>query len=136
MKYIFRNESQPRCIRKFDKVSMSYHTVDWFQNVLNKECLLDINKLSLDISEWQIKTDDKQLFNIDGTQYNKIHIILGHEGVHWIFYHNDTKDKNDIRRLEGNAVLPISYCKCCLNSQYIKILTAIQNINNNGLKVN
>lgn len=127
---IFRNVSQPRLTMKSDSISMSYHTIDWFEQILNKESSIANDGLTLDLSEWQIKTDERNLFKMNGTQFKKIHIILGHEGVYWIYYNSDSEEK-EIKRIEGSGVLPISYCKCCISQQYLNILTAIQNSINN-----
>lgn len=117
---------QPRLTKKSDSISMSYQTIDWFEQILKKETSLSSDKCVLDLSEWQIKTDQKNLFTVNGVQFQKIHIILGYEGVYWIFYNSSSHAKQN-QRIEGSGVLPISYCKCCINDQYKSILNAIQN---------
>lgn len=118
--------SQPRVTQKTDSISMSYQTIDWFEQIIKQESLLADEKLALDLSELQIKTDDKNLFTINGTQYQKIHIILGYEGIYWIFYNSKSLESMDLQRIEGSGVLPVSYCRCCLNDQYVNILNVIQ----------
>ncbi|KAL5290216.1 hypothetical protein ACFFRR_009886 [Megaselia abdita] len=102
------NLNQPMLSKKSDSISMSYHTIDWFEQILIKESSLTNNKLTLDLCELQIKTGDIKLFNMNGDQYKKIHIILGQERAYWIFYNSNSEEKG-IQRMEGSGVLPISY---------------------------
>lgn len=91
-------------------------------NALNQ---IDCNT-KLSVREWRIFSGDQTLFTVDTFVFEQIFIILGVDAWHWIFF---KKDKAHIR-LEGSAVIPFSYCGCCIFNQYPRILEAIQSTRN------
>ncbi|XP_055838693.1 uncharacterized protein LOC129906792 [Episyrphus balteatus] len=112
--------------RRRDKPSSSLSQVkDWYRRTFTKE----VNALNqtdwpirLSIREWRIFSGDKNLFTLDNLLFEQIFIILGVDAWHWIFF---KKDRGHVR-LEGSAVIPFSYCGCCVFNQYPRILDAIK----------
>lgn len=73
-------------------------------------------------SEWRIMSGNASLFTVDGYRYDKILLVLGEENIYWVFYQNMPMH----RRIEGSGVLPLTYCGCCLNNQYLKIMESVK----------
>ncbi|XP_055921637.1 uncharacterized protein LOC129952817 [Eupeodes corollae] len=128
---IFATRDKPLMMtRRRDRPSSTLSQVkDWYRRSFSKE----VNALNqtdcpirLSIREWRIFSGDKKLFTVDDLHFEQIFIILGVDAWHWIFF---KKDRTHIR-LEGSAVIPFSYCGCCIFNQYPRILEAIKSTRN------
>ncbi|XP_002015484.2 uncharacterized protein LOC6590382 [Drosophila persimilis] len=109
-------------IRKHPPTGSVVQVRDWFEHVMLREHSKLPPGVNLRYSEWRIITGDVDLFKVEGCRFDKIMLVLGEENISWVFYQNMPLH----RRIEGSACLPVSYCGCCLNNQYLDIMKKIK----------
>ncbi|XP_011202095.1 uncharacterized protein LOC105225369 [Bactrocera dorsalis] len=96
---------------------------DWFDLVMARERSKLPQGSKLRYTEWRIISGDAKLFYVEGYLYDKILVFMGEESNYWMFYENVQRP----RRIEGSGRLPLTYCACCLKSQYKTVLDTIKN---------
>ncbi|XP_017468672.1 PREDICTED: uncharacterized protein LOC108360761 [Rhagoletis zephyria] len=95
---------------------------EWFDRVMSREKMKLPPNANVRYSEWRVISGNSNLFVVDGHRFDKIIILMGEESNHWMFYQSVPLH----RRIEGSARLPLTYCGCCLNNQYLNIMDAIK----------
>lgn len=96
---------------------------DWFQRVMAKELVHLPQNTVLNFTEWNIMSGNETLFNISGNLYDRLVVVFGEEKIHWIYYRNTPIHQ----RLEGCETLCVSFCSCCLQNQYKRVIATIIN---------
>ncbi|XP_014100905.2 uncharacterized protein [Bactrocera oleae] len=122
----YSHPNQPRISYTNKKHSPSASLIgarDWFDLMMARERLKLPQGSKLRYTEWRIFTGDPKLFYVDGFRYDKILAFMGEESNYWMFYENVQRT----RRIEGSGRLPLTYCSCCLFSQYMAVLDTIKN---------
>lgn len=94
---------------------------DWFRRVMNRELTYHPPNSQVSFTEWNIMTGNGNLFKVGGNFYDRVVLIFGEEKVHWVYYRNMPLHV----RLEGSDTLCISFCSCCLQNQYKRIIKTI-----------
>lgn len=73
-------------------------------------------------AEWSFKINNIELMTMNGVRYDEIYMIMGGGEVHWMFSEIGTP-----KIVFDSADLPLSYCSCCFNLQYLNAISAIKN---------
>lgn len=119
-----RNPDLPRITMSHQRQTPSNSVLtvrDWFQRVLTKEVTYLPRNSMLTFTEWNIVTGNLDLFNICGNIYDRLVLVFGEEKIHWVYYRNMPYHQ----RLEGSETLCISFCSCCLQNQYKRVVATI-----------
>ncbi|EDW74361.1 uncharacterized protein Dwil_GK21873 [Drosophila willistoni] len=111
-------------LRKYPPSGSIVPVRDWFEHVMMRERSNLPSESHIRFCEWRILTGQLELFNINGYRYDKIMLILGEDSVSWVYYQCLPIHP----RIEGSAKIPISYCSCCLENQYLTIMDKIKEI--------
>ncbi|XP_067629702.1 uncharacterized protein [Eurosta solidaginis] len=112
------------CMKRDKKTPRSSitHIRDWLnQIVVGEKSKLPLNS-SFRFSQWRIFSGDAKLFTYDGVRFDRITVFMGEDSNYWMFYQHASIN----RRIEGSSRIPLKFCGCCLNHQYVKIMEVIK----------
>ncbi|XP_053955320.1 uncharacterized protein LOC128861303 [Anastrepha ludens] len=71
---------------------------------------------------WQVKTGDFNLLKVAKYDFEHLLIVMGEELTYYFL--SNSKNQTNI---SGFTATPLTYCSCCLNTNYLNVIEVIKN---------
>uniref|UniRef100_A0A1A9WTZ2 Uncharacterized protein n=1 Tax=Glossina brevipalpis TaxID=37001 RepID=A0A1A9WTZ2_9MUSC len=96
------------------------HKKDWALEIMKREVDRYLNNTLINYTIWTIPVNNIELLTIHGYSFNKALVIFGYKKMHWAYHDEDNV-------VQDSFDLPTTFCGCCLDRQYLKIMKRVQN---------